>query len=168
MRTIPPAALCSLALVAGCGPAGTSAGSGSAWNPLDACATLGRAAAAEASGSAVTSAELTTVVQGTASTAAFSMCTFQLAHGGRLMLLTREAPNADATAAAIEAARTSGGTMPAAIDVQGLGKAGLWSDQLKGLQVFLDDRRYATINYFGMPAGADLKAMSIAVVRKLP
>lgn len=168
MRIVTLLAMASLALAAGCnGPGGPLSRTASNWNALDACATLGKAAAAEASRSAVTSTELNTVVEGTASTAAFSMCTFQLANGGKLTLLTREAPDADASDVAIEAARTGGGTLPAASDVPGLGKAGLWSDQTKGLQVFLDGKRYVTINYFGLPASADIKTMSIAVARKL-
>ncbi|WP_404338549.1 hypothetical protein AB2M62_06255 [Sphingomonas sp. MMS12-HWE2-04] len=135
--------------------------------PLDACATLGEEAAAKLVGSAVTSSELTTKVEGTDSSAAFSMCTFSYANGAKLALLTREAPSGDASTEAIEAARTSGGTMSPATDVPGLGKAAMWSDTLKGLQVFLDDKRYLSINFYGLPGGADGKAQAIAVAKKL-
>lgn len=149
-------------------PAGAetpAAGAASGWNPLDACATLGKPAAGKAMASEVTSAELGTVVPGTEGTAAFSMCTFKFADGATLMLLTREAPNADAIAAAITEARTAGGTLPPATDVAGLGKAALWSDASKGLQVFLDDRRYVSINVTGVPG--DGKAQATAVARAL-
>lgn len=166
-----------VALLAGCGGAASDAKTGttgtsttaakSGWNPLDACATLGKDAAGEASGSAVTSAELSTVVEGTSATAAFSMCTFKFANGSQLMLLTRQAPNADATPESIEKSRTADGTLPPATDVPGLGKIAMWSDASKGLQVFIDDTRYLSINYFGLPGGATGKDQAIAVAKRL-
>lgn len=134
------------------------------WNPLDACASVGQAAVAKASGSAVTSAELSQVSPGDQGRAAFSMCTFKLASGGQVMVLTRQAPYADATPAAIEAARTGGGNLPPAADVPGLGKAALWSDVTSGLQVFLDGTRYVSVNTMGLSDG---KAASVAVARTL-
>lgn len=95
------------------------------------------------------------------------MCTFSYANGAKLALLAREAPSGDASAEAIEAARTSGGTMPRATDVPGLGKAAMWSDTLKGLQVFLDDTRYLSINFYNLPSGSDGKTQAIAVAKKL-
>jgi hypothetical protein len=144
-----------------------TAAANTGWNPLDACTTLGKDAAGEASGSPVTGAELSSVVEGTDATAAFSMCTFKLANGGQLMLLTREAPFPDATAESIEKSRTADGTLPPATDVPGLGRAAMWSDQTKGLQVFLNDTRYVSINYYGLPAGATGKDQAVAVAKKL-
>jgi len=137
------------------------------WNPLDACATLGKDTASRISGSPVTSTALSPVVQGTDTSAAFSMCTFKLANGGQLMLLTREAPFADATPESIAKSRTADGTLPPAIDVPGLGKAALWSDTTKGLQVFIDDTRYLSINYMGLPGGVTGKDQAIAIAKVL-
>ena len=137
------------------------------WNPLDACATLGKDAASRISGSPVTSTELSPVVPGTDASAAFSMCTFKLADGGQLMLLTREAPFADATPQSIEKSRTADGTLPPATDVPGLGKAAMWSDTTKGLQVFIDDTRYLSINYTGLPGDETGKDRAIAVAKVL-
>lgn len=178
MRTITRfAALIPFAWLAGCGePAEqsaaaiegkASAGRSARWDPLDACTTLGTASAAKVSGSDVRSAEITTRVEGRNGNAAFSMCTFELANGGRLTLLTRESPTADATPQAIESARTGGGMAAPAADVPNLGKAALWSEQTKGLQVFLDDTRYLSINVFNLPAGADARAIAIAAAREL-
>lgn len=137
------------------------------WNPLDACATLGKDAASRISGSPVTSTELSPVVPGTDTSAAFSMCTFKLANGGQLMLLTRQAPFADATPESIEKSRTADGTLAPTADVPGLGKAALWSDTTKGLQVFIDDTRYLSINYMGLPGGVTGKDQAIAIAKVL-
>ena len=145
-----------------------SAAPASGWNALDACTTLGRDDAAAATGSPVVAAEITNKVEGSAGMASFSSCTFTFASGAKLAVLTRESPVDDATAAAIEQARTAGGTMPPAVDVPGLGKAALWSDTLKGLQVFLDGKRYVSINYVGLPDGDTGKDLAIDVARRLP
>ncbi|WP_106513332.1 hypothetical protein [Allosphingosinicella deserti] len=162
-------AVAASAVVSACGSGGESGSGGSipaGWNALDACATLGKTDAAAATGAQVRAATLSTVVEPKNGSAGFSMCTFELANGGKLMLLTREAPSDDATATAIEAARTAGGSMPPARDVPGLGRAALWSEETKGLQLFLDGRRYATINYFA-PPGVDPEPVAIAVARNL-
>lgn len=144
-----------------------SAAQASGWNPLDACETLGRDDAAAATGSPVVAAEITNKVEGGAGMASFSSCTFTFANGAKLAVLTRESPVDDTTPAAIEQARTAGGTMPPATDVPDLGKTALWSDTLKGLQVFLDGKRYAAINYVGLPDGDTGKDMAIEVAKKL-
>lgn len=167
-----------LLMIAACGnPPSPSAKNGAAktataaaktgWNALDACATLGKDAASKVSRSPVTSTELSPVVPGTDTSAAFSMCTFKLANGGQLMLLTREAPFADATPESIEKSRTANGTLPPATDVPGLGKAALWSDTTKGLQVFIDDTRYLSINYMSLPGGVTGRDQAIAVAKVL-
>ena len=137
------------------------------WNALDACATLDKDIVGRISGSPVTSTKLDPVVPGTEGTAAFSMCTYQLTNGAKLSVLTRQSPDADTTPAAIAAARTTGGTTAPAIDVPGLGKAAMWSETLKGLQVFIDDTRYVTINYFGLPGGADGKDQAIEIAKAI-
>lgn len=144
-----------------------SAAQAAGWSALDACATLGRDDAAATTGSPVVAAEITNKVEGGAGTASFSSCTFTFANGAKLALLTRESPVDDATPAAIEQARTAGGTMPPATDVPDLGKAALWSDTLKGLQIFLDGKRYASINYIGLPDGDTGKDLAIDVAKKL-
>ena len=162
-------AMLTLAAVSSCGSGGEGGGAGSApagWNALDACATLGKTDAATATGAQVRVASLSMVVEPKNGSAGFSMCTFELANGDKLMLLTREAPSDDATPTAIEAARTAGGSIAPARDVPGLGRAALWSEETKGLQLFLDGRRYASINYFA-PPGVNPEPVAIAVARNL-
>jgi hypothetical protein len=157
-------------LLAGCGGsenAGSKAAGGAGgWNAVDACATLGRGKAATAGGAAVTDAKLDSISAGGNGLAAVSMCTFTYANGATLMVLTREAPDADATPAAIETARTGGGLAPPADPVPGLGKAAFWSATGKQAQLFIDDRRYVVINFFKLP-GDDAKARSLAVAKAL-
>lgn len=176
MRARQSAATAVVALLAACGGGGTSGSGGgggggasagpAGWNALDACATLGRAEVAALVGQPVTKTELSPGSPGDDVRAAFSTCTYDLAKG-QLMLLTREAPDADATPDAIERARTADGTLPPAIDVPGLGRAALWSRETKGLQVFLDDRRYVSINFYGLPEGDDVQARAVAVAKAL-
>ena len=56
-------------------------------------------------------------------------------------------------------------------DVPGLGKAAMWTDRPAALQVFIDDRRYATISLFGadmMPdASEGARTAATAVARGL-
>lgn len=137
------------------------------WNPLDACATLGKDKASAATGSTATKATLGTVVHGTDATAAFSMCTVDFDNGSKLTLLVRESPVSDGIDGAIDAARTVGGTQPPATDVPGLGRAGLWTEPMKTLQVFLDDKRYASITYYNLPTGVTGQEQAIAVAKAL-
>ena len=161
----------TMLLLAGCGGgpsnAGetTSAARGGSWNARDACASLGRDKAAALGGAAVTDAKLEEMSAGGGGLAVTSMCTFTYANGATLMLLTREAPDADATPAAIGSVRTGGGLAPPADPVPGLGKAAFWSATGKQAQLFIDDRRYVVINFFKLPAGDDAKARSLAVAR---
>ncbi|AQR72845.1 hypothetical protein [Sphingomonas sp. LM7] len=163
-------------LLAGCGGPGgggantgetTSTATGGSWNARDACTSLGRDKAAVAGGAAVTDAKLEEMSAGGGGLAVVSMCTFTYANGATLMIVAREAPDADATPAAIEAARTGGGLAPPADPVPGLGKAAFWSEGGKQAQLFLDDRRAAVINFFKLPAGDDAKARSLAVAKAL-
>ena len=167
------AAIAAAVMLAACGeadapgtrpPAGAAAPAG--WNALDACATLSKDTVSVAAGQPVTGTELAPGSPGGEVLAAFSTCTYALPKG-QLMVLTRQSPIADATPEAIERARTADGTLPPATDVPGLGRAALWSRESKGLQVFLDDRRYVSINFFGLPEGEDVRARAIAVARAL-
>ncbi|NIJ20683.1 hypothetical protein FHS95_002375 [Sphingomonas naasensis] len=135
------------------------------WDARDACPSLGRDRAAALGGAAVTDARLETISAGGGGLAA--ACTFTYANGATLMVLTREAPDADATSTAIEHARTGGGLAPPADPVPGLGKAAFWSDAGKQAQLFIDDRRYVTINFFKLPAGDDARARSLAIAKAL-
>ncbi len=167
------AALASAAL-AGCGNSGDAPGNATAtttttatWNAEDACAILDKNVAAAALGIGVTKTELGSVSPAAEGRAAFSMCTYMLADGGQMMLLTRAAPNGDFASSDVEASRTADGTMPPASDVPGLGRAALWRDQGAQLQVFLDDRRYVAINLSGPSATGDAKGRTIAVAKKM-
>ena len=164
-------AVAAVALLVACGGGGTTGGGASStgptgWNALDACATLGRDEVATLVGQPVAKTELSPGSPGDDVRAAFSTCTYDFPKG-QLMLLTREAPDADATAESIERSRTADGTLPPAIDVPGLGRAALWSRESKGLQVFLDDRRYVSINFNGLPVGDDVQARAVAVAKAL-
>lgn len=143
----------------------TGAATGGGWNARDACASLGRDKAAGAGGAAVTDAKLERMSDGGGGLAVVSMCTFTYANGATLMIVTREAPDADATPAAIEAARTGGGLTPRSDPVPGLGKAAFWSESVKQAQLFIDDRRAVVINFFKLPEGADAKARTLAVAK---
>jgi hypothetical protein len=155
--------------LAGCGGSDGpgSKVAGRSWNAVDACATLGREKAAALGGAAVSNTKLDPISAGGNGLAAASMCTFTYANGATLMVLTREAPDADATSTAIETARTGGGLTPPADPVPGLGKAAFWSVTGKQAQLFIDDRRYVVINFFKLPAGEDAKARSLAVAKAL-
>lgn len=137
------------------------------WNARDACASLGTDVAARAGGAAVKDTKLEEISAGGNGLAAVSTCTFTYANGATLIVLAREAPDADATPAAIENARTGGGLVPPADAVPGLGKAAFWSEGGKQAQLFLDDRRAVVINFFNLPAGDDAKARSLAVAKAL-
>jgi hypothetical protein len=163
----------ALAALAGCGDSGDAPGNATAatttatWNAEDACAVLDKNVAAAALGIGVTKTELGSVSPAAEGRAAFSMCTYTLADGGQMMLLTRAAPNGDFASSDVEASRTADGTMPPASDVPGLGRAALWRDQGAQLQVFLDDRRYVAINLSGPSATGDAKGRTIAVAKKM-
>jgi hypothetical protein len=143
----------------------TGALANNGWNARDACASLGRDKAAAAGGAEVTDAKLEGISAGGGGLAAASTCTFTFANGATLMVLTREAPDADATPTAIENARTGGGMAPPADPVPGLGKAAFWSAAGKQAQLFVDDRRFVVINFFNLPASDDVKARSLTVAR---
>ena len=167
-----PGALAAALLVAGCGGS-SEAGSGetasaavaTGWNARDACASLGRDKAATIGGAAVTGAKLEEISAGGSGLAAASTCTFTYANGATLIIVAREAPDADATPTAIENARTGGGLMPPADPVPGLGKAAFWSEAGKQAQLFIDDRKFVAINFFKLPAGDDAKARSLDVAK---
>jgi hypothetical protein len=149
---------------AGGGPVG--------WNAMDACATVGKDAVTNATGKAVTATSLDSKSEPDGPKAGFSMCTFTLAGGAKMTVLTREATSGDDYDAAVAAARKLGEELGSpAVDVPGLGKAALWTAAPPSLQVFIDDRRYATISMFGanfLPDASDeARAAATAVARKL-
>ncbi|NYT40754.1 hypothetical protein HZY97_08300 [Sphingomonas sp. R-74633] len=164
-------------LLAGCGGnAGSNSAatgdpvkltSGSSWDAADACASLGRDKAAAAGGTAVADAKLDKMSAGGNGLAVVSMCTFTYANGAMLTVLTREAPDDDASPDAIENARTGGGLTAPADPVPRLGKAAFWNSKTLQAQMFIDDRRYVVINFFKLPAGEDAKARSLAVAKAL-
>ena len=154
------------------GPAAGRAAGAAGWQATDACTTVGTAAVAQATDQAVTGTELDPVSQPDGLKAGFSMCTFALASGAKLTVLTREAADGDAYDQAVAEARRVGEEFGApAVDVPGIGKAAMWIAKPASLQVFLDDRRYATISMFGadfMPDASDrARAAATAVARKL-
>ncbi|MBT2186964.1 hypothetical protein [Sphingobium nicotianae] len=148
---------------------GASAGAGGpgGWNALDACATLGNDKASAAVGTKVTGSKLDSIVKGSDGAAEFSTCTYTLDKGASFSLLTRQSAAADSIDAAIASARTMGGNQSPAKDVPGLGKAALWSEGMKTLQVFLDHHRYASISFYNL-TGSDGKAQAIAIAKALP
>lgn len=155
-------------LLAGCGgdPASEAGATGrGGWSATDACQLLDKSMLARAIGSEVTKAELSGVTPGEGGRAAVSTCIYSLANGGSVGLLAREAPDADATPQAIEAARTGGGVMAPAEDVAGLGRAALWSAPMNSLQVFIDGRRYIAINLMNPPSGVEPKALASAIAK---
>lgn len=151
----------ALVALAGCGDGGSGGGTTAAaapdgWNALDACASVDKAAVAAATGSAVSGTELGPKNEAENGGAAFSMCTFSLASGAKLTVLTREAPDGEGIDAAIAEARKAGQEFGSpAVDVAGLGRAAMWTAKPPALQLFLDDRRYATISLFGANAMPD-------------
>ena len=186
MRTTSIIALAGSIVLAGCGGGSETAGDANGqatannpapgqpraaatagWNAADACAIVDRKAVAAAAGSAVTASQLSGASPGGDGLAASSTCTFTLANGTGVGVLTRQSPVADATPAAIEAARTGGGMMPAAADIPGLGKAALWTKEVNSLQLFIDDTRYAAINVVKPAKGTDPKAVAITIAKSL-
>jgi hypothetical protein len=135
------------------------------WNAADACALVDEGIVAQAAGSDVTQASLSGASQGGEAVAALSTCTYSLAGGGSISVLTRRSPIADFSPQAVEQARTMGGMMQPAVDVPGLGQAALWTSQVNTLQLFIDDSRYATINLVGVKG--DTKAIATAIASKI-
>ena len=142
------------------------------WNALDACATVGTDAVARATSQSVSSSQLGPVKAPENGLAGSSMCTFKLADAASMSVLTREAPDDDATPEAIAQVRdgVAGMTGPATA-VPGIGQAAFWGDKPPALQVFIDGRRYATVSVFktnGLPdASAEARAAATAIARKL-
>jgi hypothetical protein len=142
------------------------------WDAMDACSTVGTEAVTKATGKAVTGTALDPKSAPDGLKAGFSMCTFTLTGGAKLTVLTREAANGDDYDAAVAAARKLGeelGSPP--VDVQGLGKAAMWTAAPPSLQIFIDDRRYATISMFGanfLPDASDeARAAATTIAQKL-
>lgn len=133
------------------------------WNAADACALVDKGIVAQAAGSDVTQASLSGASQGGETKAALSTCSYSLAGGGSISVLTRHSPIADFSAQAVE--RTMGGMMEPAVDIPGLGQAALWTSKVNTLQLFIDDRRYATISLVGVKG--DTKAMATAIASKI-
>jgi len=158
-------------LLAGCGGSDGAGSDPSAvaaaasWDARDACASLGHDNASALGGAPVSDTKLEVMSVGGGGLAAASMCTFTYANGATLMIVAREAPDGDATPAAIENARTAGGLVPPADPVPGLGKAAVWSASARQAQLFIDDRRYVVINFFKLPPGEDARARSLAVAK---
>jgi hypothetical protein len=156
-----PAALLVLALAA-CGQKDTAKGASAParnWNAADACSLVSKADVAAAAGSEVSAAKLDLMSPGGDGMATASACRYTLANGATISLLARKSPTPDTSTAAIEAARTMGGTMPPATDVPGLGRAALWSQDMNSLQVFIDDQRYVTLSMSQAP-GDPLPALT--------
>ena len=144
-------------------------GGGGDWGATDACKLLDKAKVAAAAGSAVTKAELGAVNEAKNGMAALSTCSYTLANGGTIGVLTRDAPSGNKLADALASAK---GPEAQAMgmsfeDVPGIGKAALWNAKMDSLQVFYDDRRYAAINLMFAPKGTDAKAMLAKVGKDL-
>lgn len=168
----------ALALLGGCGGgadsggSGTMAAAGGGWDALDACTTTGSATVAAATGSEVIGTELDPKVEPAGGGAGFSMCTFKLAGGASMTVLTREAPDDSAIDQGIAEARRLGAEFgSAAEDVPGIGRAAMWTAKPPALQVFIDGRRYATISMFTAKSTPDAsdgaRAAATEVARKL-
>lgn len=142
------------------------------WNAMDACTTVGKEAVTAATGKAVTHASLDSKSEPDGLKAGFSMCTFTLAGGGKMTVLTRQAANGDDYDAAVAGARKLGQELGSPVtDVPGIGKAALWTAAPPSLQLFIDDRRYAAISLYdgrGMPdASEQARAAATAVAQNL-
>lgn len=140
------------------------------WNAMDACSTA-TAAVTQAAGS-VTASEPGPQVDSQGGAASFSSCTFELTSGEKVSVLTRESPSAENIPAALAEARKMAPEMDSTIeDVPGIGRAAIWTDKPPAVQVFIDDRRYATISVYGTSGlpKADESARRVAteIARKL-
>lgn len=134
------------------------------WNAADACGLVSAADVGAAAGATVSETKLEYSNPGQNGLATVSMCRYSLSNGASITLLARRSPSPDASAEAIEAARTMGGNAPAAEAVEGLGKAAWWTPQMKSLQVFIDDQRYVTLAAF--QGVADPKTVLVGVAKK--
>ena len=144
---------------------GLAAAIGGDWGATDACRLLDKAKVAAATGSAVTKAELSAVTEAKGGLAALSTCTYTLANGALVGVLTRDAPSGSKLADALASAKgpeaqAMGLTFE---DVPGVGKAALWNAKMDSLQVFYDDRRYAAINIMMAPKVTDTRAVTVAL-----
>lgn len=163
-RTI--ATLVACALLAGCGgsqgddkAAGNDATIAADWDATDACARLDKGVLGAALGDRVTETSLAFVHRsmggGDAST---SECTYALASGGKVTLMTRNSPIADNTPQVIAMTKkTTAETLGAfggdktVEDVPGLGKAAFFVPRLGQMNVFLDDARLVVLTLDTLP-----------------
>ena len=178
-------ALAAVLALAGCGKGGDAGSGGGAtsgattakvasalsgdWGATDACKLLDKSKVAAAAGSEVTKAELGAVNEAKDGMAALSTCTYTLASGGIVGVLTRDAPAGSKLADMLASAegpeaKAMGMTFE---HVDGVGRAALWNAKMDSLQVFYDDRRYAAINVMMAPKGTDAKAVTMAVGKAL-
>ena len=146
-------------------PTETAATDDKDWNASNACSLLDNSAVAEAAGSEVTEAKLTGVVR-KEGLAAVSTCIYTLANNSTITVLTRRSPVPDYSDYSVEQARTLEGRIAKSEDVEGIGRAALWSHQLNSLQIFIDDTRYLTISIMN-PQGSDSKKIATAIGAKL-
>ena len=144
-----------------------SASAATAWNATDACGLTGEDRVAKALGQDVVSATLDHVKEATGTNPAMSTCTFALADGTNLTVLTRLSPVPDVTEQSLEDARTLGGAVPPAEDVPGVGQHAFWFADVKTMQVFYDDRRSASLSIIGPAGGMDPKDALVAVASLL-
>lgn len=170
-------AMVMVELLAGCGGAGgngaAASGGASAWNPIDACATLSKDRAAKAFGKPIASAELSGVHPFGDGGAAVSSCMYRAADGALFSLLLRQAPDEESYQQGIDDIRAGKMTDDPATDLPGLPGVALWQPKLGALSWF-PDRKWMVVvavgHGFGQPKTDDatLRAQSIAIAKALP
>lgn len=107
-------------------------------NKLDACALLPKEVVETVLGQSAQSAQVVRATEGTANTAAFSECRYQLDARQMITFSARRSPVADNTPEAIKQVRDTMKEVSGkeAIDVAGLGDTAFWTGGTKQLHVF--------------------------------
>jgi hypothetical protein len=171
------AAATVLLALAGCGATAdggaVGAGATAGWDGTKACDRLSQADVQAATGQAAQPGKLEGVVPASGGGAAVSSCTFGLADGGSVGLLTRVSSGQDlaGSVASIKnpPADMAMGTL---VDVPGLGRAALWNDTTHQLHWWRDGDHYAILTFSGSnpfrrEAMPQARGQAIALARRM-
>ena len=147
----------------------------SGWKATDACAIMSRPTVAKTLGTAVATAELQAVKDGSVGNGdVYSQCTFTLADGRMLVFGTAAAAGSPDVAGVVASLRGQMGivTNERPVELPGVGKAALWLPQMHALYVALGDGRWASATLAGFGKAAAItsdaaQADSIKLMRTI-
>jgi hypothetical protein len=117
-------------------------------------------------GSTVKSAELSRVTEGTATTAAFSTCTYKLENNQQIEFFARRSPVPDNTLEAWQKLYDTMKSFGALTDVAEVGDKAFWAGKMKQLHVFAGENIYIYISANNFKTEAEAKTKSIEFARQ--